>query len=366
MRLLRFVFNLRAIYFKQTPLQILLLCVYAALILWLAGLLGKDYSGLPVQTLILAYIIVAYALMRTILRTLFVNKYLRQYPESVLTIPPADVSSASINLELDDVDNLKLLTAHNNEKAFLATFDFYQKTKFGDYLAKQAYYTVLEIPLQRKLPHILFDSKTAKKRQFRNIYLQAQRVSIQGTFDDVFDTYVPQTYNIDTLSFITPEVMETLVEAREYDIEIIDDRVLLYGPLLGKEDTEAFAAKGREIARQLNDNIDTYHDDRLKGEERKTNVTLFARSLLRSPRKYLIAACLTALVIFGGCLTAMAARPENRDDILFNQISVFIFFFFIVNAWRAVKIIRTNKKALEGYRILYQTDRGKPIKNSNA
>jgi hypothetical protein len=359
MKLLRWAFNLRTIYFKQTPLQIGYFYLLAIGVLWLVP--AAVQQNLPTYTLVPLYIIVGYALLRTILRTVLVDSYLRQYPKSMLVIPPSEVADSSINIELNKVDQLEPIATYSNACVFTATFNFYRQTKYGDYLAKQAYYTVLEVPLKRQLPHILFDSRTAKNRQFKNMYLQAQKLSVQGSFDEIFDSYAPETYTIDTLSFVTPEVMEALIEASRYDVEIINDKVLLYAPLLDKDDLATFAAKGQKIADQLNDNIDTYRDDRLRGDERKTKVTAFSRSLLRSPINQLMLAGLFGLattVLVGG---AIMAPPENRQGILVNQISALIYYFFVVNAWKAGRILRTNKKALERYRTLYHTDRGKPV-----
>ncbi len=122
---------------------------------------------------------------------------------------------------------MRILEEDNNSRLYYAIFNFYTQTKYGDYLSKQIYYTVFETQLIRQLPHILLDSKSAKKRQFKYIYLKSQKISVQGHFDDYFDTYAPQTYHIDSLSFITPEVMELLIDAKDCDIEIVNDRLIL-------------------------------------------------------------------------------------------------------------------------------------------
>jgi hypothetical protein len=362
MRLLRTVFYLRTIYFRQTYAQIVFdycltgLAIGAVIIVGRAMALGWTYAyGLLV-------IGAGYALLRTIIRTILVNRCLKQYPASVLVIPPAQVANSSINLELDRVDELQPIATFDDAQLFLATFNFYTRTRYGDFLARQTYYTVLEVPLRRTLPHLLFDSKLAKRDQFKYLYLRAQRINVQGPFDAIFDTYVPQTYHIDSLSFVTPDVMEAMLAAKDCDLEIIDDKLLLYAPLLDNQDFVALAAKGQAIARRLNDNIDTYRDNRLTGMARKTDVTLFSRSLLRSPRKYLIwmivSGLATALIIAG----SLGVDPAARREALFNQLSLLVYIVLFTNVWQAVSIIHANRKALETYRILYQTDRGKPIK----
>jgi hypothetical protein len=366
MHVIRTLFGLRTIYSKQTWQQILYVYVLLAGFAWfgLAAMTSSKYAEvLPYLTVLLA-VIVGVAALRTTIRTLLVNQYVGQNKNSVLVIPPAEVGAASINLELDRIDKLEPVAIYKNARLFLATFNFYTHTKYGDFLAKQVYYNVLEVQLARQLPHIIFDSKVARKRQFKSLYLSAQRISVQGPFDQIFDTYVPETYDIDSLSFVTPEVMELMVQARKYDIEIINDKLLLYAPLLSKQDLDAFADQGRAIAAELNDNINTYRDDRLTGDARKTNVTLFARSLLRSPFKHLVTTSFFGVITVGIIIASFFVSPEHRFDVLINGPAAIVYASFVSSGWQAGKIIRDNRKALEGYRVLYQTNRGKPIRST--
>lgn len=306
-------------------------------------------------------LLVCYFLLRTIIRTILVERYIRKFPNSQLFKSPSGIDGSSIDLELNKIDSLKPIAVDGNTRAFLATFRFYTRTKYGDFLAKEAYYHVFETQLERRLPHIVFDSKTAKGRQFKSLYLEAQRISIQGSFDDVFDAYVPQDYAIDSLSFVTPEVMQLLIDAKSCDIEIANDKLLLFAPLLSDNTINDFIKSGKAIADALNDNIDTYRDNRLKGEQRKTDVTFFARTLLRSPTKYLIFASLLGLAIMMILVGVFFIQEDLRNDLLFNEVSIIIYIFFASNAWKASTIIRENRKAMRAYHILHHTDRGKPL-----
>jgi hypothetical protein len=367
MKFIRAFFCLQKIYFKQTLIQIFLfyLMLWAVAEIFITFAPTEDGTlapAVPPYILWPAVALYVYFLLRTILRTWIVDHYIDQYKDSLIMISAGEMGHSSTNLELQNFDQLTPISNFGRANLFIATFNFYRHTKNGDYLAKQAYYTVLEMPLDRKLPHILFDSRSAKRRQFKSLYLKAQKISVQGTFDQIFDTYVPQTYTIDSLSFISPEVMQALVDAKMYDIEIIDDRLLLYAPLLDEDDLKPLVSKGKEIAKQINDNIDTYRDNRLKGKERATTVTPFARSLLQSPEKAMAAAIITGAITIVIIYWTVNSSSETRIGILFNQISMLIYAIFAANVWRSVKIIRKNNKAIERYRTLYHTNRGKPIK----
>jgi len=359
MQFIRIIFGLRTIYFKQTWQQITYLTLAASLVLLLvlSSINRAPFEALTITAPVI--IIGLYLLTRTIVRTIVANRYIDQYVAApVVNLLPSSVAVTSINLQLNEADRLMPIAVGNNFQAFLATFNFYVHTKAGSYVSKEVYYTVLQVNLDRTLPHILFDSKTARGRQFKQLYLNSQRLSVQGPFDDVFDTYAPQTYAIDTLSFVTPEVMEALIAAKAYDIELFGNTLSLYAPLLDSQEMATLLAHGQSIAIELNDNIDTYRDNRLTGNDRRTQVTAFGRALLRSPRKYIIWASVFAVPIIGLLILAIQADNGARDEILFNQFSLLIYILFLSNVGRVVAIIRENHKAEERYRTLYQTNRG--------
>ena len=99
----------------------------------------------------------------------------------------------------------------------------------------------------------------------------------------------PEQYSIDGLAIITPDVMLALKAAAGYDIELIGDRIFIYGPIYEvKEQLLDMTAHLEAIGRQLMDNIMTYRDERLPysvGRERGR-----ARRDLRARRRPVVAA----------------------------------------------------------------------------
>jgi hypothetical protein len=170
MKPVRLFFCLKRIYFKQTLIQILVIYI----ILWAFGSLalfsnvGEDkvptYISVPITA------IVIYFFLRTLLRTWIVDHLLEQYPDSLIPMSAGEMGHSSANLELDKFDRLTPISNYHNANLFIATFDFYRHTKNGDYLAKQAYYTVLELPLDRKL-HIFYSTVNRLKGGSLNIYI---------------------------------------------------------------------------------------------------------------------------------------------------------------------------------------------------
>lgn len=143
-------------------------------------------------------------------------------------------------------------------------YNIYHKMKGGEYHAATVYYGVLAVDLPRALPNVFFDSIKARHRQFRFHFARSQRHSLEGDFDKHFVTYFPPDYTIDSMSFISPDVMWALREAADYDIEIFEDRLFLYGPLYEPtQEIPDMYRKAMEIKKQLLDNITTYRDERL-------------------------------------------------------------------------------------------------------
>jgi hypothetical protein len=220
--------------------------------------------------------------------------------------------------------------------------DIYRQTKYGQYLSRQNFYSVFEIQLSRQLPNIMFDSKRAKNEQFKYLYLKSQRISLEGGFDDTFTVYAPEHYAIDTLSFITPEVMLAFRDAHDYDIELAGDRLFMYGPLLlNEQDAARMRELGERLGREINDNIDNYADSYLSGPTRRTSTTQFARRLQRSPLKPAALLVLSLIV----AAAPIALQYAVRRNMGLSDITLFGLAFAAKYGWDVFTILRDNKQA---------------------
>lgn len=162
-------------------------------------------------------------------------------------------------------------------------YKVYRQLRQGEFHSETVYYGVMSVELPRELPNMFFDSKHARGRQFRFHFDKSQRRRLEGDFNEYFTTYFPNTYSIDGLSIITPDVMLALKAASEYDIELVGNRVYLYGPLFDpKVQLPDMSAKIQAIRSQLLDNINTYRDERLPYEIGRQHVALEGASLRRS------------------------------------------------------------------------------------
>ncbi len=147
------------------------------------------------------------------------------------------------------------------------SYCIYRETKYGEYKAADVYCSVIVAKLPRILPNIFFDSKKQKDGQkYKSTFIKSQRHSLEGDFDNYFETYFAEGYTIDSMSFITPDVMLALENAADYDIEIIGDHLLMYGPVY--VDTNKIAEdadKLKAIIKTLSVTAKSYDDTRLPG-----------------------------------------------------------------------------------------------------
>lgn len=176
------------------------------------------------------------------------------------------------------------------------SYGVFKKTKHGEYRVATVHYAVISTKLPRRLPNVLFDSKVAHGRQFRLALKRSQRHSLEGDFDNYFATYFPNKYKIDSLSFITPEVMLAMRDAADYDIEIKDDQLIIFGPLL-KAETQIpeMSFKLMRIRKKLMNNIATYRDERLPYAQGRQLVGPLGISLLKSRTRFFISILVVVL-----------------------------------------------------------------------
>lgn len=220
----------------------------------------------------------------------------------------------------------------------------WRETRLGDFVGRRHMHTVFESKLQRQVPNVVFDNREAHGRQFSYQYVGAQRLSLEGDFDRYFDTYGPQGYHVDTLSFISPEVMAAMRDCTiPCDIEFVGDRLICHAPMVTAADIDAYKQQCLRIYAAVNDNLDIYRDDRLSGVARQQSVTPFARQLLENPLSQWPILFMSGL---GSVLIVGFAVKVQSMDIILNQISMYVLIIFGYQASRVYKIARKNKRAL--------------------
>lgn len=224
----------------------------------------------------------------------YANKHGLKFKNQPNMSVPDEFVHASI-LKTHDVREPSSINVVNGPDWIYTDLDYkvYSKTKNGgEYHSADVYYAAMSIKLPRELPNVIFDSLTARKRQFQLEFDDKQQLTMEGNFNQYFMAYCPDGYSIDTLSFITPDVMETLIMAKDYDIEIVKNRLYLYTSLGDPSiQIDDMVTKIHAIEKELLDNILTYRDARLSADIGRNFVAVKGAHLKTSGawiRKYLL------------------------------------------------------------------------------
>ncbi|MFF2272204.1 hypothetical protein ACFVTX_08010 [Agromyces sp. NPDC058136] len=128
------------------------------------------------------------------------------------------------------------------------------------------------IPLPRPVPNMVLLSSSGGVLRNSGIALkESQRLAVEGDFQDVFTLYCPAGYERDALYVFTPDLLRRLMDsAAGCDLELVDDRVLIYAP------ARAFAKPGQldelpGLVRYLHEKFERqtgrYRDERRTDEE---------------------------------------------------------------------------------------------------
>lgn len=128
------------------------------------------------------------------------------------------------------------------------------------------------VPLPRPVPNMVLLSTGDSVLRSSGIALrESQRLAVEGDFQDVFTLYCPAGYERDALYVFAPDLLRRLMDsAAGCDLELVDDRVLIYAP------AQAFSKPGQldelpELVRFLHEKFERqtrrYRDERRTDEE---------------------------------------------------------------------------------------------------
>ena len=130
---------------------------------------------------------------------------------------------------------------------------------------------LIMLPLPRPVPNMVLLSTTGNVLKNLGIALkESQRLTVEGDFQSRFTLYCPAEYERDALYVFTPDLLGRLMDAAAgCDLEVVDDRVLIYAP------AHAFSRPGQlaelpELVRYLHEKFERqtrrYRDERRPDE----------------------------------------------------------------------------------------------------
>lgn len=107
-----------------------------------------------------------------------------------------------------------LTTGSGRQYAYSVGDNLYSYPAYGNFHG-------LDISLPFEMPHIYLDSLKAGGHEVGAVFDTSQRIALEGNFPAYFNVFVPNRYEADALSILTPDVMEVLqTYASDFDVEI--------------------------------------------------------------------------------------------------------------------------------------------------
>lgn len=132
-------------------------------------------------------------------------------------------------------------------------------------------YMMLELP--RRLPHMVLDAKKnnifgSRWSNLPDYFDKEQVLKLEGNFNNSYTLFAPQQYERDALTVFTPDVMAALIDANaEYDVELVDDKLILYSSkrfnLKDSANWQKLLTIADVIGQEVSHQSKTYADERV-------------------------------------------------------------------------------------------------------
>ena len=179
----------------------------------------------------------------------------------------------------------------------------------------EIYSTVCEMKLAVACPHLVFDSQNNRNHQFKQVVDSSQEVSISAELDQYFKVYYPYHYDPKTSQLITPEIIKALLVLKDFDIEIVGDRLFSYGPLLEHHHLGSFYRACLHLQAQLNGTLSYGDHQPLEISHqrlRKNDFGSWMGNIL------VLMSCAAAIIISWG--QTSGSHPSSTQNILMAGI----------------------------------------------
>lgn len=332
-RLINKFFNLCTNYrYRYSVAGVFLPFIFAAssaFMLWLSLyiILARDRSSLDaLATALFATAVLVISLLRLCKPGRISKQKLKARREAIekLKDPKYEDGSGGVYQKMLPSDTVSELYHRGIEAINVLSRDGW---KFGDFvyatgslvfnnaISEMRYFSCIEIDLPRKLPAMLFLSKRSP-HNFAFLFkkTQAEKARLEANMEKYFDMYFPIHYHIDSISIMSPEVIEMMLQLKDFDIEIRDNTLLLYGPLIEEQSILTVVDTAIKMANKLSDHAAFYIDER--AEDSRSEVSIIGSRLRESGNGVLVYG-LTSLILAG-----VAAWQLSLDKGLLHKVAM--------------------------------------------
>lgn len=133
-------------------------------------------------------------------------------------------------------------------------------------------WSYVRIKLTRRLPNMVLDARKnnvfGKLSNLPDSFSRGQILALEGDFNNYFTLYAPKEYERDALYVFTPDVMAAVIDTGQtYDMEVIDDSLMLYSPgataLTSETHLKTLLGIIEKIGTELRDQSHRYADERV-------------------------------------------------------------------------------------------------------
>ncbi len=125
---------------------------------------------------------------------------------------------------------------------------------------------VLNLALTRAVPHVVIDGRQ-NRLPLGSEFDRSQQLELEGDFNKYFKVYCPKDYERDALYFLTPELMQVLVDMNDkYDVEMIDRELYFYTPSdmrANEEQLRNIFSMIETVGGEVSENTQRYQDWRV-------------------------------------------------------------------------------------------------------
>jgi len=197
------------------------------ILLMIVGL-GSVFLAPPIIFIVLTIFFIRVAVVTNKIKTLAwrqfaaINGWQMDIQNVPMNLVPPSLVNSGHSQRCSEVVDAKF----DNVDCDLMTYEF----TIGSGKSSQTFYfTIADVVLPKTFPHIILDSNK-NRGGFRNIPGGYENLKLEGDFDNYFKLYVVKGQEIDVLSIITPDVMQTLINAdQQQDMEIYGNNLFFIG-----------------------------------------------------------------------------------------------------------------------------------------
>lgn len=115
-------------------------------------------------------------------------------------------------------------------------------------------YTVFEIDYDRRIPKMFLRVDKDRWQMVKPKFANIRKLPLEGNFDDYFDLFVEEKFEIEALQIFTPDIMDKLItDWHQFTLEFTYDKIYIYSfyTISKKKDLQAMYGLAQYLIEKL-------------------------------------------------------------------------------------------------------------------